>query len=600
MFLHRPSRTPSPPSPGRLRLARGPALASATFVAASLTATAPAFAQQPGGPFFTYAHVPLGGRTATMGGAGAAFGKDSAMPLLNPAGLAQVDEHTVSISATAYEMHAVDVESYHTSGGTSSVFQGVTVRKIADSFRSQTTSAYPTSFTYSWPFGDDVGNAGHHVVSLSILVPRRYNVEYDGFAALDMAGIRAQAITAKASTLTGYYLGPTYAVQLTEAIRLGAGLMAVYHEMFSTANTSSWVRYGADSWRTENQSTTDAFAWSVVPVAGIQVQAAEDLHLGASVHAPTYHLVGHAESSMLNADSASLGIVLDGLAASSASVRTERLVTDDYRIDLPAQVTAGVGYQVEGDWALAADVHYHFPLKFTYVKGTRRGTATDEGLGTQTYEYDQKVVFDNQQVINVNVGVEVFLTEGVALRAGGFTDRSAAPEPRVGGGETQLYTRHVDLYGGSLGLGFVFGAADFTVGAVYMGGTGKMGVPPGLLAGTPQDVGPYQVADVTESRVFGILTGGVRFGEAFAPVSEELRQFDTPEEVWRNPGEVVPGTPPPGAQPTPVPSAPIANPPGAAVPPAPPAAPAPRAVPAAPPPAPPPAPAPQPEPTPPR
>ena len=48
------------------------------------------FASASGAWAQNYREMPIGGRTATMGGAGTAAGNDSAMPYLNPAGLAGV------------------------------------------------------------------------------------------------------------------------------------------------------------------------------------------------------------------------------------------------------------------------------------------------------------------------------------------------------------------------------------------------------------------------------------------------------------------------------------------------------------------------------
>ena len=56
--------------------------------------------------------VPIGGRTATMGGAGVAAGNDSAMPYLNPAGLAGVPGSIFGVSATVYAYQRLDVERY--------------------------------------------------------------------------------------------------------------------------------------------------------------------------------------------------------------------------------------------------------------------------------------------------------------------------------------------------------------------------------------------------------------------------------------------------------------------------------------------------------
>src|SRR5690606_12483041 len=59
-------------------------------------------------------HVPLGGRTATMGGAGVAAGNDSALPYLNPAGLAGVPNDIFGISASlfAYQRRSLDAVFY--------------------------------------------------------------------------------------------------------------------------------------------------------------------------------------------------------------------------------------------------------------------------------------------------------------------------------------------------------------------------------------------------------------------------------------------------------------------------------------------------------
>src|SRR5215510_11457832 len=57
--------------------------------------------------------VPLGGRTATMGGAGVAAGHDHAMPFLNPAGIAGTPTDVLSISATVYGYAAAPVPDYY-------------------------------------------------------------------------------------------------------------------------------------------------------------------------------------------------------------------------------------------------------------------------------------------------------------------------------------------------------------------------------------------------------------------------------------------------------------------------------------------------------
>ncbi|MBN2715794.1 MAG: hypothetical protein JXX14_08060, partial [Deltaproteobacteria bacterium] len=59
-----------------------------------------------------HANLPLGGKTASMGGAGTAAGKDSAMPLINPAGFSQVPHHTLSLSASLYRFEQITVDDF--------------------------------------------------------------------------------------------------------------------------------------------------------------------------------------------------------------------------------------------------------------------------------------------------------------------------------------------------------------------------------------------------------------------------------------------------------------------------------------------------------
>src|SRR5262245_46045591 len=64
-----------------------------------------AFAQD----VFNVNDLALGGRTGLMGGAGVAQGSDEAALWMNPAGLAAIDDVTLSLSLGAYGLSAVRV-----------------------------------------------------------------------------------------------------------------------------------------------------------------------------------------------------------------------------------------------------------------------------------------------------------------------------------------------------------------------------------------------------------------------------------------------------------------------------------------------------------
>ena len=103
------------------------------------------------GVWSNYRPVLLGGRTAAMGGTGVAFGTDSAMPVLNPAGLAAIDKHNISLSASLYSLSAVDVKDYY-SGSDEPIdplFANQITEEPDQQYRTQYFDAFPSSFVYS-------------------------------------------------------------------------------------------------------------------------------------------------------------------------------------------------------------------------------------------------------------------------------------------------------------------------------------------------------------------------------------------------------------------------------------------------------------------
>ena len=106
---------------------------------ASMIWSAPAAAQN-------LRDVPLGGRTAAMGGVAQASGSDGAMPLLNPAGLAAAPKELLSISATAYGYWQSSADKYFTPDGLDPALGDVRPREDQPTFSK--LSIIPTTLSY--------------------------------------------------------------------------------------------------------------------------------------------------------------------------------------------------------------------------------------------------------------------------------------------------------------------------------------------------------------------------------------------------------------------------------------------------------------------
>lgn len=488
--------------------------ASSRLVAALVAlAGARAHAQQAAPIWASYQNYPLGGRTATMGGAAMAFGQDSAMALLNPAGLAQVTDATVSLSASAYGLHAVHVERFQSADTAPEIAEDPNLIGPVDTFRSQVFDAFPTSFVYSWPWGRPAGEPRHYVLSLSALVPRRDLVQYVGDYSLSYAGIRFWDTWAIDVDVAAYHVGPSFAAQITRRIRAGVAPLGVFQPYRSTWTISQREITGVPTYMRNTARLDTGTSFDLVPVVGVQVVLTRHLSAGASVAARSLHLSGsrtletRIDEVINNQD---FGYYAVTTAAST-------LEADGFEIRSPWHVAVGVGYERPGRWAVALDGHFYGPVEYDTSTGTMvTSTAAGGGIVVEREAFREHV--RGEPVIDANIGGEYFLTPKVALRAGFFTDFSAVPGIEESREPTQMFARRIDQMGGTAGVGFYTGPLDFTVGAIYVGGRGEFGGAPGPAA---EDPDAYPVVDATESRLMIVVTGGVTAGQEAAIKAED-------------------------------------------------------------------------------
>jgi hypothetical protein len=488
--------------------------------------TAAAVAQQTGASVWpTWHPYPYGGRTATMGGAGIAAGRDSAMPLLNPAGLAQLDRRNLSLSASAYTVHALKVDGFFTSadaGENQALLEGdPQTHGPLDDMRSQTLDAFPTSFVYSHPFGAPVGESGHQVVSFAVLVPLRFDEGLRGRYALDSAGARVDWLIARKTQAASYHLGPTYAAQLGRHVRLGVGVFGLYQTFSRRTSLTDRLYYGAEGQDGSTTDTTDATSLDGLVSAGLQVALPAGFQVGFAARSPSIHFGGHLEKDATAATHASAGMVLDGVSAGGFT-QVVRLRTDEFEIRHPLHLGAGFGWERPGRFAVAVDAHYIGDNDYRWARGALDETFRAEDGTTASTRTSASVQAEDDWLLDLNVGLEIFVTEMMAVRLGAFTDLSPASAIRSQPDQRDLFRRKVNLYGGTAGLGFLLGAVDFTVGAVMTTGEGDLAAMKNPADATPG--AQFPVARVTETRLTGIVTGGVTFGEAVAPVARGLEK----------------------------------------------------------------------------
>jgi hypothetical protein len=150
--------------------------------------------------------VLLGGRTATMGGTGTATGNDSAMPYLNPAGLAGLPGDVLAVSASLYAHTSRSYDpGFFNPKGFAPAFGDVTVSE--ESVTSSDVVEMPSSVMYVRHLG---GGDVHHVLGMSLVIPQASRSTVQATFEADAPGIggtiRQSRAYSRASTR--YYFGP--------------------------------------------------------------------------------------------------------------------------------------------------------------------------------------------------------------------------------------------------------------------------------------------------------------------------------------------------------------------------------------------------------
>ncbi|MBX3185343.1 MAG: hypothetical protein KIT72_16640 [Polyangiaceae bacterium] len=510
-------------------------LTASLVCAALITWAAPGQAQN-------YREFPIGGRTATMGGAGTAAGNDSAMPYLNPAGLVGVPGDVFAVSATVYSVTRRSFDDFFYPSGTP---ETLGYQQESESFTSASVGELPSSVMYFSQPGDPEATIQHRI-GFSLIVPsaRRIAVVASVAGRFTNAGGRALETESINAHYTRYYAGPSYALGIGPDLRLGASLYGVYHRStVTTSRTSSFSFLGGSVSSTfAGQKAQIAEGFSVVPVVGVQLRLVSDLWLGAGVAAPSFPIAGKFR---FNSDSS--GVDPDPTTGVPRSVATTSTADTEYRDYTPLRLNAGVAFDPRQGLSLAGDVHVYLKRTDTEVDGAQRIEQRRSGELTRQFVRDVSYSTMAEQVIDLSLGAEYAFSEVVALRAGGFTDMAAVAP--VTERPDQAGRFRLNRFGGTLGVGLKSGSFDSTVGVLLAHGVGHYG------ASDPWVNGAVVPVRTTETTGMLILSGAITSAEAKkairdtlpvdAPVPDLDGEAKVQVEVAPSPRAVKPKPPPP-------------------------------------------------------
>lgn len=457
--------------------------------------------------------VPLGGRTATMGGAGVAEGHDIAAPLINPAGVAAVGSEVFGLSSSLYSYNSASVKNFFAPSGFSPSFGQVNVD--TQTFQSSNLAAVPSGaafFTHVGP--QDVDSPGHLVLGIAALTPVAYNEQADARLHATLASTNGfiDRQTGLAQRALDLYVGPVAGLVISKHLRAGLSLLGLYRNRYLLATTTmTQSQEGGNDFASYRGSWLDqGSSFGGIAVAGVQLEVLDDLWLGASVQSPSVQIEGsehqtRAETLFLNAPQVTAPTNL--VDQSTADLR--------YSSIEPPRLSLGAAYDEPDHFALAADVAYVVPYPgIDDASGTSSTSETLSGSATRNIiaTYDRKI--DGLSRVDFAIGAEAYVAPNVALRAG-FSeefDPRALPAPSV---DTVFMTRR-NLTTVTGGVGLVVGPFDTTLGVAWQHASGTIdvedlfGTTPALTANYPG----YARLDLTENTFMFLLSGTVTAKEA--------------------------------------------------------------------------------------
>lgn len=451
----------------------------------------------------SYRDVPLGGRTATMGGAATAAGNDSAMPYLNPAGMAGVPGDVFGLSATVYGVTRRTLRGVFFPGGFDTSAYG-RYEPGRESFATNDTFELPSSAMYFRHLSAD-GAPVRHKLGVSLVIPTAERMSYSGNttgAFPDVAG-RLSLSQAVSRSMTDYWLGPSYAVAVGDRLRVGVSLFAIYRTEFATQSQDNAIQLFSGSGIVTGASTLtrEDRGWGAALVVGAQAEIARNVWVGFGAATPS-----------LPIDGSSVGSASGRVFADSTTTHIGTTRAAEYSFRTPLRLNAGAAYEDRRRLTIAADVQYYAPV--TQAERSR-GAGRVETSFPGDIARSVVVPIDDQRgttaVIAASVGGEVCVTDAVALRVGVFTDQS--PRKALGSAAIDLWQTRANRRGLSAGVGVRLGSFDTTLGGQYVRGEGTYGAQNFLGKGASFDQ-PTVPRSYREDTVMLLLSGAVTRDEA--------------------------------------------------------------------------------------
>lgn len=374
------------------------------------------FASPAAAGVYTYYDVMIGGRSAQMGGAYTGVAEDGAAAYFNPAGLGQITTPSMSISANGLDIQTYTLEK----------------RLFGQDLTFRSNAFYPSAWSV-------VRTLGEYRVAFSAIVPSNLDViSTTNFRDVILAGqpFPVGLIDSRIKDRV-YLIGPSLAFRITPTLMVGATLYYWYGE----ALRETTLFFGGSSGQSQvgQFNRTSTTTHGLLGQIGFLAKPSERYSVGLLLRAP----VPLDQTTKVDNQEYSFD------APSGIFTNTFSQAEKSHSVRRPPGAAVGFALHPLPDMTFSIDLSYY---------------------GSAGYTVSSREI-ELRPVLNGAVGFEKMMIPKFPIRAGFYSNRSAAPRLNDTPGEVQ--DDHVDSYGFTLGVGYLDELSTFDVGMRYAFGKGK-------------------------------------------------------------------------------------------------------------------------------
>lgn len=416
-----------------------------------------------------YRLAPVGGRTTALGGTGVVYGRDAAAAFINPATAVLADDRRLAFSVNFYTVSLVQAPRWYQPGAVDRARFG-DVELEEPTMTDIEFNALPSSLCLFFQIGDVpflISNTSAELrerqarlgLCFAAVQSQTFNFAAEGFNGVTGGTVTRQA-QSLAQSFTRYAAGPTYAMNVNDALSIGGSLhfsFASHRSLMTSSGTT--LRGGASPINSLFYAGSRGDSFQLTGIVGATYALGRQ-KLGIAFEPPSLHVYGRGGANRHTS--------FDGSGTETSILNAQ----GSFSSQSPMRISIGSGF--ERGWGLfEVNASFNHSLNTAY-------DAELEGFHTRVQGDrvdDQPVTLSLAErargVVNLSAGAEVFLSQKLSILSGLSTDFSAVPDGGLKGSLFNYYPYRTNRLAASAGFSSHGSGGDLVVGTELSYGWGE-------------------------------------------------------------------------------------------------------------------------------